>query len=188
GLNLTWETLEGIVKHNGPLVDPAGRPCGRYAERGVPAAIRSYVVRHDLELANHAGAEAQVAAIADDIAYDAHDMDDGLRAELSRLDDRAGVATVGDVLATLRARYRDLEAPRLVHELIRRVIARMIEDVIAESAHRLVVLGPQSAQEVRAAAATVIGFSPAMAQVDVAIKGFLYPHMYRHPRVADIMQ
>src|SRR5262245_50445685 len=159
GLNLTWETLEGIVKHNGPLVDRAGRPSGRYAERGVPAAIRSYVTRYDLELASYASAEAQVAAIADDIAYDAHDMDDGLRAELFGLDDLADVALVGEVLADLRSRYRGLETPRLAHELIRRVIARMIEDVIAESARRLTALAPQSAQEVRDADATVVGFS-----------------------------
>src|SRR5262249_26465728 len=85
-------------------------------------------------------------------------------------------------------RYPGLETPRLVHELIRRVIARMIEDVIAESTRRLAALAPRSAQEVRAAGATMVGFSPAMAEVDVAIKGFLYPHMYRHPRVAGIMQ
>ena len=98
GLNLTWETLEGLVKHNGPLTDRDGEPVGRYAERGVPQAIRSTARRQDLELWSFASAEAQVAAIADDIAYDAHDIDDGLRAELFALDDLADVALAGDIL------------------------------------------------------------------------------------------
>jgi dGTPase len=186
GLNLSWETLEGIVKHNGPLTDRAGRGIGRY-EGGLPAAIRLYGVRQDLELWSFAGAEAQAAAIADDIAYDAHDIDDGLRAELFRVDDLAGVALVGDVLQEIAARYPRLEKPRLVHELIRRVIARMIEDVIAESGRRLAALAPRSAGDVRNAASPVVGWSPAMTEADAAIKGFLFTNMYRHARVARIM-
>jgi dGTPase len=187
GLNLTWETLEGIVKHNGPLTDRSGGAIDRYAGRGVPAAIRLYSVRHDLELWSHPSAEAQVAAIADDIAYDAHDTDDGLRADLFALDDLGSVELMGEVLRELHARYPRLETPRLVHELIRRVITRMIEDVIAASGARVARLAPRSAQEVREAGAPVIAFSPAMAEADQAIKGFLYPRMYRHPRVARIM-
>jgi dGTPase len=186
GLNLSWETLEGIVKHNGPLTDRAGRGIGRY-EGGLPAAIRLYGERQDLELWSFAGAEAQAAAIADDIAYDAHDIDDGLRAELFRVDDLAGVALVGDVLQEIAARYPGLEKPRLVHELIRRVIARMIEDVIAESGRRLAALAPRSAGDVRNAASPVVGWSPAMTEADAAIKGFLFTNMYRHARVARIM-
>ena len=187
GLNLCWETLEGLVKHNGPLTDRAGRPCGRYTERGVPAAIQLYGACQDLELWSFPDAEAQVAAIADDIAYDAHDMDDGLRADLFRLDDLADVALVGTVLGEIRARYPGLEPARLAHELIRRVIARMIEDVIAESQRRLAALAPRSARDVREADAMVVGFSPAMQEADAAIKGFLYPRMYRHARVMRIM-
>jgi dGTPase len=187
GLNLCWETLEGLVKHNGPLTDRAGTPLGRYAEHGVPAAIKLYGACQDLELWSFPGAEAQVAAIADDIAYDAHDMDDGLRAELFGLDDLADVALVGGVLADLRARYPGLEPTRLAHELIRRVIARMIEDVITEASRRLASLAPHSARDVRDADAMVVAFSPAMADADAAIKGFLYPHMYRHARVMRIM-
>jgi dGTPase len=186
GLNLTWETLEGIVKHNGPLTDRAGRGIGRY-ERGVPVAIRLYGERQDLELWSFASAEAQAAAIADDIAYNAHDIDDGLRAELFRLEDLAGVALVGDVLRELGVRYPGLERTRLVHELIRRVIAHMIEDVVAESGRRLAALNPRSAGDVRHAAAAVIAWSPAAAAVDAAIKAFLFTNMYRHPRVARIM-
>ena len=187
GLNLTWETLEGIVKHNGPLTDRAGAPIGRYAGRGVPAALKLYGECQDLELWSHAGAEAQVAAIADDIAYDAHDTDDGLRAELFRLGDLADVAPFGDVLGQVRAKYPRVEPARLAHEMIRRVITAMIEDVIAESARRLAALAPASAQAVRAAARPVIAFSPAAAEMDAAIKRFLYARMYRHARIARIM-
>src|SRR5262245_26580127 len=187
GLNLCWETLEGIVKHNGPLTDRAGRPLGRYAERGIPAAIRHYGESHDLQLWSYPSAEAQAAAIADDIAYDAHDMDDGLRAEMFRLDDLAEVALVRDVQAAITAQHPGLEMPRRVHEVIRRVITRMIEGVIAESQRRLAVLKPRSVDDVRAAGGMVVAFSPEIAEADRAIKAFLYPHMYRHPRIARIM-
>jgi dGTPase len=187
GLNLCWETLEGIVKHNGPLTDRAGRPLGRYAEHGVPATIRLYGERQDLELWTYPGAEAQAAAIADDIAYDAHDIDDGLRADLFGLGDLAEVTLIGGVLDEIGARYPQLEAPRLAHELIRRVIARMIEDVISESQRRLAALRPRSPRDVREAGAMAIAFSSAMAEADAAIKDFLYPRMYRHPRVMRIM-
>src|SRR5439155_17904703 len=128
GLNLTLETLDGIVKHNGPLTDRAGRPIGRYAEHGVPRGIADYVRTHNLELWNHASAEAQAAAIADDIAYDAHDIDDGLRADLFTLDDLAAVPFVGDLLRECRRRYPRLDASRLIHTTVRRVINRMIDD------------------------------------------------------------
>src|ERR1700721_731062 len=95
GLNLTWETLEGVVKHNGPLTDREGEPIGRYRRRGLPHAIRVHARSQDLELWSWPGAEAQVAALADDIAYDAHDIDDGLRADLFTLDDIAVVPIVG---------------------------------------------------------------------------------------------
>src|SRR2546428_1756597 len=179
GLNLTWENLEGIVKHNGPLTDRSGRAIDRYAGRGVPAAIRLYSARHDLELASHPSAEAQVAAIADDIAYDAHDTDDGLRADLFALDDLGSVELMGEVLRELHARYPRLETPRLVHELIRRVITRMIEDVIAASGARLARLRPHSAQAVREAGSPVIAFSPARAEAGQASKRCLYPRRYR---------
>ena len=111
GLNLTWETLEGLVKHNGPLTDRGGAPVGRYRERGVPAAILSYSEAQDLELWSYASPEAQVAAIADDIAYDAHDIDDGLRAELFTLDDLAEVALVREILDQIRAAHGEPRRP-----------------------------------------------------------------------------
>jgi dGTPase len=187
GLNLTWETLEGLVKHNGPLTDRAGRPSGRHAGRGLPRAIADYSGLHDLELWSFPSVEAQVGGIADDIAYDAHDIDDGLRAEMFRLDELAGLPVVGEVLDAIARQHPGIDPGRRVHELMRRLITRMIEDVIAETRARIARLGLHSVAEVRAAAEPVVGFSQAMAEADRAIKGFLYPHMYRHPRIMRIM-
>jgi dGTPase len=192
GLNLSWETLEGLVKHNGPLMTRDGSPAGRHREHGLPHAIALYgasqdSVLKDLELWSFASAEAQVAAIADDIAYDAHDIDDGLRANLFTLDDLASVPLVHEILREIDAEHPRLDSARLVHELGRRLITRMIEDVIAETAARLHALAPRSAEDVRYADAAVGAFSPAMAEADRAIKGFLYPRMYRHERIMRIM-
>ena len=187
GLNLTWETLEGLVKHNGPLLTREGKPTARYAAHGVPGPILSYDKVQPLELSSFASAEAQVAAIADDIAYDAHDIDDGLRAELFTLEDITTVPLIGEIVAGIDAQSPDLEPQRRVHELVRRVITRMIEEVTSESLKRLAALMPQSAADVRAASDAVIAFSPAMAAADKAIKGFLYPRMYRSDRVMLVM-
>jgi dGTPase len=188
GLNLTWETLEGVVKHNGPLATRSGDPVGRYRANGLPEAIRHYNATQDLELWSHASAEAQAAAIADDIAYDAHDIDDGLRAGLFALDDVATVPLIGGLIAQIRAEFPGLETERLVHELVRRLIGIMVEDVIAETERRLAETRPQSADEVRHAERPVVGFSSAMAKNDVAIKGFLYPRMYHHVRIERVMK
>jgi len=188
GLNLTWETLEGLVKHNGPLTDRAGLATGRYAQDGVPAAILAYNQIDDLALWSFASAEAQVAALADDVAYDAHDIDDGLRADLFTLEDIAAVPLVGDIVDEIDARYPGLESGRRVHEVVRRIITRMIEDVTAESRRRLAALAPASVAEVRGAAGPVVAFSAAMEQADAEIKGFLRPRMYRHERVMRVME
>ena len=187
GLNLTWETLEGLVKHNGPLTDQDGRPISRYAERGVPRAIIEYSKLHDLELWSHTSAEGQIGAIADDIAYDAHDIDDGLRAELFRLEEIAQVPLVDEALREIAAKHSRIEPARRVPELVRRLIARMIEDVVAQSARKLQALAPHSVEDVRHASSPVVGFSTQMAEMDRAIKGFLYPRMYRHQRIMRIM-
>jgi len=192
GLNLSWETLEGLVKHNGPLMLRDGSPIGHYRERGLPHAIRLYDGANDsglqdLELWSFASAEAQVAAISDDIAYDAHDIDDGLRAGLFALEELAGVALISNILIDIRREHPQLEANRVVHELGRRLITQMIENVIAETTCRLQTLGPRSADDVRHADQQVVGFSTEMATADRAIKGFLYPRMYRHPRIMRIM-
>jgi dGTPase len=188
GLNLTWETLEGIVKHNGPLTDRAGRPVGRYRDHGVPLAIETYGRLQDLRLWTYPGAEAQCAAIADDIAYNAHDIDDGVRAELFDLDDLGGVPIVAELMGGIAERYPRLDRARAVHELIRRLIGRLIEDVVAESDRRLARFGRRgAADDVREAGMPLVGFSPAMSETDGAIKAFLLSHMYRHERVMRIM-
>jgi dGTPase len=188
GLNLTWETLEGLVKHNGPLTDRSGAPAGRYRDDGVPEGIRDYSRRQDLQLWSYAGAEAQVAAIADDIAYDAHDIDDGLRAGLFDLADLREVPLLGDLIREIHAAHPGLDPHRTAHELVRRVITCLIEDVVAESERRLAALTPRSAEEVRHAAGPVVGFSGRMAAAEQGIKDFLYPRMYRHERVMRVMR
>jgi dGTPase len=112
GLNLTWETLEGLVKHNGPLVDASGQPAGRYAKRGLPHAIAEFAKGHDLRLDSFASAEAQVAAISDDIAYNAHDLDDGLRAGLFDIEAIVDVPIAGDALRDVLETWPDLDRHR----------------------------------------------------------------------------
>lgn len=187
GLNLCWETLEGLVKHNGPLVDRNGASVGRYAKSGVPEPIIDYSRIQDLELWTHASAEAQVAALSDDIAYDAHDIDDGLRADLFTLSDIAVVPLIGSILSEIDRQHPGIEQGRRVHETVRALITRMIEDVIAECGRRIAMLKPRTATEVREAPRPVLGFSPAMEKADSDIKGFLYPRMYRHKRVMHVM-
>jgi dGTPase len=186
GLNLTWETLEGLVKHNGPLLDAAGQPTRRYAKGGVPAPILEYDALHNLQLGTHASAEAQAAAIADDIAYNAHDIDDGLRAGLFAIEDLREVPFLDELLGEIDARYPGLEATRRIHELTRRVITRFVEDVVAEGSRRLAEAAPADADAVRRAGRTLVCFSDRLSEADAAIKGFLYPHMYRHPKVMQV--
>ena len=187
GLNLVWETLEGLVKHNGPLTDRAGQAVGHYRETGLPHAIKEYTAAHDLLLWSFASAEAQAAAIADDIAYDAHDIDDGLRAGLFSLDDIAQVSFIGGILREIKTLHPSLESVRVAHELIRRLITWMIDDVIAESKRRIDALNPVDVAAIRASDRPVVAFSPAMTEAEKSIKGFLYPRMYRHARVMDVM-
>jgi dGTPase len=187
GLNLTWETLEGLVKHNGPLTDRNGSPLGRYRGNGVPETILNYTRLRDLQLSSFAGVEAQIAAFADDIAYDAHDIDDGLRAGLFQLDEIAAVPLPGKIIAAIRAVYPGLDTNRLVHELVRELIGLLIDDVVAETGRRLAALDPHSADDVRLATSPVAGLSAAIAEADGAIKAFLKTRMYRHARVVRVM-
>ena len=170
GLNLTWETLEGLAKHNGPLRNP-------------PAYIAEYNDRHRLELATHASAEAQVAALADDVAYHSHDLDDGLRARLFGPEEIAHLPVVGEALAAARLSSLDVPPPRLRHETIRRVIDVMVTDLIAETRRRLDKLAPRDADAVRRAKQKVVAFSPPIAEANQVIKDFLHARMYRHWRV-----
>jgi dGTPase len=176
GLNLTWEALEGTVKHNGPL-----RGVG--IDRPVPPTIAEYDRCHPLALDTFPSAEAQVAALADDIAYNNHDIDDGLRAGLFAVADLAEVPLVGPVFDGVASGYPGLEEPRLIHESIRRLIDRMVGDLIDETRTRLADSGAKSANEVRAAKAPVAGFSAEMRSNDRALKEFLFERMYRHYRV-----
>jgi dGTPase len=187
GLNLTQPTLAGLVKHNGPLLDASGAPTERYRARGVPAAILRYDETQRLDLSLHASLEAQAAAIADDIAYDAHDIDDGLRAGLFSLAEvRAAVPFVDDLMKEVDDLHPGLEEPRAIHELTRRVITRFIEDAISESGRRIAEANVGSPEAVAAASRTLVGHSPAIEAADRDIKAFLFARMYRHPDVRRV--
>ncbi len=170
GLNLTWATLEGLAKHNGPLRTP-------------PPYIAEYNDRHKLDLHTNAGAEAQVAAMADDIAYHSHDLDDGLRARLFTPEDIRHLPVVGEALTQARQSSLDMPPPRLRHETIRRVIDRLVTDLIQETRSRLAKLEPANADAIRRARTRVVAFSAPMAEANQAIKDFLFARMYRHWRV-----
>ncbi len=176
GLNLTWEALEGTVKHNGPLSGPG-------IARPAPPSIAEYDQRHPLDLDTYAGPEAQVAALADDIAYNNHDIDDGLRAGLFSIADLVDVPLVGPIFRSVAERYPEIEEPRLINEAIRRVIDHMVGDLIAETRARIADSGVRSAAEVRALKEPVAAFSLEMRKNDRALKDFLYECMYRHYRV-----
>ena len=181
GLNLTWESLEGVVKHNGPLIGP--HASAKAQARPVPASIAEYCKVSDLELSGFAGPEAQVAALSDDIAYNNHDIDDGLRAGLFDLRDLADVPLAGPVIEEVLRLYPGLETPRLIHEAVRRMINLMVRDVIAETTRRLRETPLGSVAEIRSRATPVAAFSDAMRENDRALKAFLFARMYRHHRV-----
>jgi len=176
GLNLTWETLEGLVKHNGPVV-------GRPGSDPLPLAIAEYAAAHDLALDTFAGPEAQVAAMADDIAYNAHDIDDGLRAGLFSVVDLRDVPLVGPLFSALADDHPGLERSRLIHEVVRRLIHAMISDLCAETVRRFTEDRPTRVEDVRAMDRPLVAFSDAMQANDRAFKAFLFPNMYRHHRV-----
>ncbi|MCG8545442.1 MAG: deoxyguanosinetriphosphate triphosphohydrolase [Alphaproteobacteria bacterium] len=177
GLNLTWETLEGLVKHNGPLVKRDD------AEAKLPGTIAEYNEKQDLELDSFPGLEAQVASIADDIAYDNHDVDDGLRANAFSVADLEEVPHVAAAFGEVRRNHPLIEQNRLIHEAVRRLIDTMVMDVLGETRRRLEEAMPASVGDVRRLGYPVVAFSAAMVQKDRAIKKFLLENMYRHPAV-----
>ncbi|HEY4164651.1 MAG TPA: deoxyguanosinetriphosphate triphosphohydrolase [Dongiaceae bacterium] len=184
GLNLSWETLEGIVKHNGPLTGPAAS--AKAKAKPVPRTIADFSARWDLELGGFASAEAQVAAVADDIAYNNHDIDDGLRAGLFALDDLTDVPLAGPVVAEVRSLHPDLETGRAIHETVRRMIGEMVTDVIVETKRRIAASKITTSRQVRALGQPVALFSEAMRANDLGLKRFLFQRMYRHPVVTEM--
>ncbi|MCG0995078.1 deoxyguanosinetriphosphate triphosphohydrolase [Acetobacter indonesiensis] len=176
GLNLTWETLEGLAKHNGPVKKPA-------------PWLRDFDAQWSLDLHSYASAEAQVAALADDIAYHGHDLDDGVKSGLVTLDDLKDVPLVGDALRQAQALAANLpddmpqKKQRIRHEMVRRVIHALATDVLVCTRQNLQDLAPQSVEDIRAASAPVVAFSPAMAEANKGIRKFLFAKLYRHWRV-----
>lgn len=176
GLNLTWETLEGVVKHNGPVLGE------------LSPSLADFSCQYDLEIKTFAGAEAQVAALADDIAYNTHDIDDGHRAGLFRIDDLRELPLFGDALKKMQGVYPDVDRGRLMHEVVRDVIGVMVDDVLTTTRANLDRLKPQFVADVRHASIPVVAFSPAMEAGIKQLRTFLFARMYRHTSVNRICQ
>ncbi|HLK23177.1 MAG TPA: deoxyguanosinetriphosphate triphosphohydrolase [Caulobacteraceae bacterium] len=175
GLNLSWETLEGVLKHNGPIAERLGRPSWR--------AVARFNAEYDLKPATFASAEAQVAAIADDIAYNNHDVDDGLQAELFRLDELMAVPLVGPILAALRAERPDLDERMVRLEAVRRMIGAIVDDVLEQTARNVADGGVAASDDVRMLGRPIVAFSTEMAEDLGRLRLFLHQRMYRHFRV-----
>ena len=171
GLNLTWETLEGIVKHNGPITGDV-RP-----------TIAALDKSHQFQLQSFASAEAQIANLSDDIAYLSHDFDDGLRAGLLSLDALHELPVVGDILNDIARDWPDLEMGRLAHELTRRLISYFVEDMLAQSRAHIEAHNPQSADDVRNLKKALIAFSDKALEELLTLKKYLFAHMWRHYKV-----
>lgn len=183
GLNLSWETLEGIAKHNGPVTGPNA---DAKHDGPLPYALAEVNAQWDLELDTHASAEAQVAAIADDVAYSHHDLHDGLRSGLFTEDDLMELPVTGPAFEEVDRTYPDLEKMRRRHEALRRVFGRMVEDVIAVAQNRLASAQPKSVEEIRHMGTTVIRFSKPLYQELKAVRSFLFHRMYRAPSVMAV--
>jgi dGTPase len=187
GLNLAWETLEGLVKHNGPMREASGEPTPRFAAKGVPQSIIAYDAQHPLDLHTYASAEAQIAALADDIAYNNHDLDDGLRAGLVPLTKIRDVPLVARFIAQVEERHGSLPDNRLIYEVNRRLITDMVEDLAGEARVRLERLKPQSPDDIRAAGLPVVAFSESLARELAELRAFLFQEFYYHPRITTVM-
>ncbi len=175
GLNLTWETLEGVIKHNGPVIHKLGQPSWK--------AISKYDGEYGLKLDTWASAEAQVAALSDDIAYNNHDIDDGVEAGLFTLDELMDVPLIGPILAAVRSERPDLDARITRLEAVRRMIGAMVDDVMGETLQRAAITGVSSADDVRALPHALVSFSSDMLEDLARLREFLHARMYRHWRV-----
>lgn len=176
GLNLTWETLEGIAKHNGPLL-------GTVTAKPLPRALADYASLHDLELATFASLEAQIAAISDDIAYNNHDIEDGLRAGFFSLKELAELPLIGDICHHVNKEYPDALEHRVAHEVIRRLINQMVADVLKTTEENIVTRKIETCEDIRHSAVSTAHFSVAMEANNRVIKDFLFTRMYRHYKV-----
>jgi dGTPase len=183
GLNLTWESLEGIAKHNGPIIGPNADKKKHPDDAPLPYALKEVNDQFDLELHTFASAEAQVAAIADDVAYNHHDLHDGLRAGLFTAEDLMELPLTGPAYEEVDRLYPGLERNRRDHEALRRIFGYMVEDVIAIATNRLESAKPETAQDIRDMDRTIIRFSKPFFQNLKAIKSFLFKRMYRAPSV-----
>lgn len=168
GLNLTWETLEGVVKHNGPMT------------KEPYIAVRELQAQMDLRLDTYASMEAQVAALSDDIAYNNHDVEDGIRAGLFSINDLEEIPILSRVIAQVKRDYPDIEERYLVQEMKRDMIGVMVDDVLVETRKRLDQIKPESPEDIRMAGMPVVAFSPAMYEDVQKLRHFLYNRMYRH--------
>ena len=186
GLNLSWETLEGLVKHNGPLTDAKGDALPHVKSKSVPQDILDFESVFPLAISDHAGLEAQVAALSDDIAYNTHDIDDGLRAGLFAIDELREVPFISAILNDIDRQWPKLETTRRIHELVRRLITRFVEGVIRASQETLKPYQSASVDDIRNAGITLIRFPEELSEADRAIKKFLFARMYRSPSVMKI--
>lgn len=177
GLNLSWEMLEGLVKHNGPLLT------GEQTIEALPAAFRDYPPLETLELETFAGPEAQVAALADDIAYNNHDIDDGIAAGLFDIEDMLDLPLVGDTFRAVAETYPHLDQTRTVYEAVRRLIGYWIRDLVTETQARAKEYGPKSAEDVRAMPVPLVAFSETLDKDQKALRAFLHERMYKHYKV-----
>ncbi|EJF80924.1 deoxyguanosinetriphosphate triphosphohydrolase [Bartonella doshiae] len=177
GLNLTWETLEGLVKHNGPLLGPYAK------NKEIPIDILQYNAKQDLELDCFAGLEAQCAAIADDIAYNAHDIDDGLRSQFLTIDQFENVSLTESLLKDIKKEHPQLDQTRCGYELVRRQITIMVKDVIKQSRENLMHIKPTSISDIHQAEQTIVTFSPMMTTQEKELKNFLFKNLYYHEQV-----
>tara|TARA_B100000686_G_scaffold38406_1_gene39802 strand:+ start:1195 stop:2382 length:1188 start_codon:yes stop_codon:yes gene_type:complete len=172
GLNLTWETLEGIAKHNGPV-----------PLETLPWALAEYNEKHDLQLNSWPSIEAQIASLSDDIAYHSHDVDDGLRAALFEVQDLDDLPILGPIIYGIKKNYPILDKSRLIHETRRRLINTMVNDLLIETKKRLSFVNVASVDDVRSSKVPLVGFSPKLEQENLQLKTFLYERMYRHYKV-----
>ena len=171
GLNLTWETLEGIAKHNGPIKNP------------INYYLAEYNLRHNLEFSKYASCEAQVAAIADDIAYNNHDLSDGIRANLFTIEDLCHLPIVGQCFLDVDKRHPKIELSRRIHEALRQVFGMMVEDVLSQSKKNLNSFSIEDVDAVKLHSGPLISFSDDFKIELSKIKEFLFERMYRHWKV-----